>query len=297
MRIFLTGANGFIGARLVSELIGAGHRVLGLTRSDAGAEKLRAAGAEEHRGDLGALRTLRQGAEKCDGVIHTAFDHDFTRYAVNCAQDERAIAALGEVLRGSDRPFVITSTTLFGEAVPGRRADEDVFNPEHPNPRALSEIAAMTMIERGMSVSLLRLSQIHDTCRQGLVSFLIRLAQQKGCSAYIEGMPRRWSAAHVSDTTRLYRLALEKGAVGARYHATSEEGVCVRAIAEAIGKRLNLPVMALPRSEAIAHFGWLYGFVSKDMLASSDKTRQRLAWSPDGPGLLDDISRLATGPA
>lgn len=292
MRVFLTGANGFIGTRLVSELIDAGHQVLGLTRSDEGAQRLIAAGADVHMGDLKELRTLRIGAENCEGVIHTAFDHNFANYAANCEQDRRAIDALGDALRGSKRPFVITSTTLFGEAIPGQVADEDVFNTRHSNPRVISEIAAQDLIEQDMRVSLVRLSQIHDRSRQGLVTFLVQLAVQSGRSAYIENEACQWSASHLADTVQLFRLALENQAIGMRYHATAEEGVTVRDIAEAIGKRLKLPVVALSREYAASHFGWLYAFVSKNMTASSLKTQERLEWTPEGPTLLNDIANL-----
>lgn len=292
MRVFLTGVNGFIGSRLVSELINAGHQVLGLSRSDAGARKLIALGAEVHRGDLEDLHSLQAGTENCDGVIHTAFDHDFTNYVANCEQDRRVIEALGAALCGSHRPFVITSTTLFGEATPGHIADEDVFNTLHTNPRILSEIAAQEMIEQGMNVSLVRLSQIHDETRQGLVTFLVQLALQTGRSAYIDDNVSQWSAAHLVDTAQLFRLALEKGTTGARFHATAEEGVPVRGIAEAIGKRLGMPVVALSAKDASSHFGWLQGFVSKNMTASSTKTQDRLGWTPRGHDLLSDIADL-----
>ncbi|MEN3165788.1 SDR family oxidoreductase [Gluconobacter sp. OJB] len=292
MKIFLTGANGFIGSKLVSELIDAGHQVLGLTRSDAGVQQLIAAGAEAYRGDLEDLNSLRVGAAGCDGVIHTAFNHNFANYTANCDQDRRVIETLGAALQGSNRPLVITSTTLFGEAIPGQLADEDVFNAQHSNPRVTSEIAAQTMIDRGQNVSLVRLSQIHDTHRQGLVTFLVQLAQQTGQSAYVENGANRWSAAHVSDTVHLFRLAVEKQIAGACYHATAEEGVSVRSIAETIGQRLNLPVISLSKEAAIPHFGWLNGFVSKNMIASSAKTKKRLNWHTNRPKILTDVSNL-----
>ncbi|MCJ2054749.1 SDR family oxidoreductase [Methylobacterium sp. J-070] len=293
MRIFLTGANGFIGAKLVPELIGAGHQVLGLTRSDAGAHALQAAGAEARRGDLEDLNSLRAGAAACDGVVHTAFDHDFANYVANCQKDRRAIEALGAALAGSNRPLVITSTTLFGEAVPGLLADEDTFNAEHPNPRVTSELAGRALTERGVNVSVVRLSQTHDTHKQGLVTFLIGLARRTGRSAYIGDGANAWSAAHVADTVHVFRLALEKQVAGARYHATAEEGVALRSIAEVIGERLGLPVVSLIADEAVAHFGWLNGFIGKDIVASSDKTQERLCWQPTGPGLLADLANLA----
>lgn len=292
MKIFLTGANGFIGSKLVSELIDAGHQVLGLTRSDAGMQQLIAAGAEAYRGDLEDLNSLRVGAAGCDGVIHTAFDHNFANYTANCDQDRRVIETLGAALQGSNRPLVITSTTLFGEAIPGQLADEDVFNAQHSNPRVTSEIAAQTMIDRGQNVSLVRLSQIHDTHRQGLATFLVQRAQQTGQSAYVENGANRWSAAHVSDTVHLFRLAVEKQIAGARYHATAEEGVSVRSIAETIGQRLNLPVISLSKEAAILHFGWLNGFVSKNMIAASAKTKKRLNWHTNGPKILTDVLNL-----
>ena len=290
MKIFLTGANGFIGSKLVTELINAGHQVRGLTRSDKGTRELVAAGAEAYRGDLEDLNSLRDGIAGCDGVIHTAFDHNFVNYVANCQKDQRAIEAIGKELEGSSRPFVLTSTTLFGEAVAGQCADENIFNDKHSNPRVISEIAAESLVERGVKVALVRLSQIHDTYRQGLVTFLIDLARKTGRSAYIEKGVNCWSAAHVSDTVHLFRLALEKQVSGARYHASAEEGVSVRAIAETIGQRFNLPVVALSENDAHAHFGWLGAFVSKDMIASSEKTQQRLDWHPTVPKLLVDIS-------
>ena len=290
MRIFLTGANGFVGSKLVSELLGAGHQVLGLTRSDAGVQQLIAAGAEAHRGDLEDLDSLHTGAEACDGVIHTAFDHNFATYVANCQKDQRAIEALGAALKGSNRPLVITSTTLFGEAIPGQMADEDTFNAEHPNPRVTSELAGQALTERGINTSVVRLSQTHDTHKQGLVTFLVELARQTGRSVYIGDGANGWCAAHVADTVRLFRLALEKQAGGARYHATAEKGISLRSIAEAIGQRLGLPIIALPADEAAAHFGWLNGFVCKSIVASSEKTQERLGWRPIGPGLLADLA-------
>ncbi|MFT8355547.1 NAD-dependent dehydratase [Acetobacter indonesiensis] len=289
MKIFLTGANGFIGSKLVTELTNAGHQVRGLTRSDKGTRELVAAGVEAYRGDLEDLSSLRDGIAGCDGVIHTAFDHNFVNYVANCQKDQRAIEAIGKELEGSSRPFVITSTTLFGEPVAGQCADENIFNDKHSNPRVISEITAESLVERGVKVALVRLSQIHDTYRQGLVTFLIDLARKTGRSAYIEKGVNCWSSAHVSDTVHLFRLALEKQVSGARYHACAEEGVSVRAIAEAIGQRFNLPVVALSENDAGAHFGWLGAFVSKDMIASSEKTKQRLDWHPTGPKLLADI--------
>jgi len=295
MRVFLTGANGFIGTRLVTELIAAGHQVLGLTRSEPGAQRLLAAGAEIHRGTIDDSAALQAGANSCDGIIHTAFDHDFSRYVENCTMDSRAILTIGSVLRGTKRPFVVTSTTLFGEETPGVLADEDVFNLDHPNPRAVSERVVAGLVADGINVSLVRLSQIHDTHRQGLVTFLVDLARRTGRVAYLGSGTNRWSAAALGDTARLYRLALENPTAGARYHATAEEGVTLRSIAETIGERLDLPVVSLSESEARDHFGWLYGFIAKDMIASSEKTCKRLGWCPTGRSLLESLKSMAEG--
>jgi len=292
MRIFLTGATGFIGSKIVPELIQAGHQVLGLTRSDSGAKALLAGGAEVHRGDIEDLESLRSGADQSDGVIHTAFDHNFANFAANCQKDRRAIEALGSVLDGSNRPIIITSSTAMGAAGPGQPATEDFFNPEHPNPRVASERAGLELSNRGVNVSVVRLSQIHNTIKQGLVTDVIELARKKGVSAYVGEGLNRWSAAHVLDAAQLFRLAFEKRSAGARYHATAEEGLTFRQIAGAIGARLDVPVAAMLSDEATAHFGWLTAFVGKDMSASNTKTQERLGWHPTGPGLLADLAQL-----
>ncbi len=292
MRIFLTGATGFIGSAIVPELIQAGHQVIGLTRSDAGAQSLIAAGAEVHRGELEDLESLRGGAAKADGVIHTAFDHDFSRFAENCEKDRRAIEALGVALTGSDRPLVITSGTGMGNAVPGQPATEEIFNSHHPNPRVASELAGASLSAAGVNVSVVRLPQVHNRIKQGLVTYAIALAREKGVSAYVGDGLNRWPAAHLLDTARLYRLALEKGEAGARYHAVAEEGVPARNIAEVIGRGLNVPVAAISPEEAAAHFGWLSGFVGWDMPASSAQTQERLGWHPSGPGLITDLEEM-----
>lgn len=292
MRIFLTGATGFIGSHIVPELIWEGHQVLGLTRSKAGAETLNAAGAEVHHGDIEDLESLRRGAAQCDAVIHTAFDHNFANFAANCQKDGRVIEALGSALEGSDRPLVITSATAMGAAVAGEPSSEDHFNPDHPNPRVASELAGHEQLQRGINVSVMRLSQIHDTRKQGLVSELIPLALKSGVSAYIGEGKNLWSAAHIDDTAHLYRLAVEKAEPGARYHATAEQGIAFHAIAEVIGTTLNVPVVSLKGQEAAEHFGWLTAFVAKDMSASNALTRERLNWNPLGRGLLEDLAQL-----
>lgn len=292
MRVFLTGATGFIGSSLVPELISAGHQVLGLTRSDAGARSLMAAGAEAHRGDIEDVDSLHRGANDCDGVIHAAFDHNFANFVANCQKDRRAIEALGSALEHSDRPLVITSSTAMGIAVPGQPATEDHFDPDHPNPRVASELAGRALSERGINVSVVRLSQIHNTIKQGLVTDVVELARKTGLSAYVGEGLNRWSAAHVSDAVRLFRLALEKREAGSRYHATAEEGIAFRRIADAVGHSLGMPVVAMSPDEAARHFGWLTAFTDKDMSASSAKTQERLGWRPSGPELMADLQHI-----
>jgi nucleoside-diphosphate-sugar epimerase len=297
MRVFLTGATGFIGSAIVPELIKAGHQVLGLTRSDAGARSLKAAGAEVHRGNLEDLESLRSGAAKSDGVIHCAFDHsafgnDLSKFVEVCEKDRRAIEALGDALRGSDRPLVITSGTGMGNAVPGQPASEDHFDPNHPNPRRLSEVAGASVAERGGNVSVVRLPQVHDTVKQGLITYAVQVAREKATSAYIGEGRNRWPAAHVLDVAHLYRLALEKHQAGSRYNAVAEEGISMREIAEVIGRGLKVPVVSISQDEAQAHFGWLAMFAGRDMPASSALTQQRLGWHPTGPGLIADLEQM-----
>ncbi|MGA3681557.1 SDR family oxidoreductase [Pseudomonas graminis] len=289
MRVFLTGSTGFIGSHVARDLLAAGHQVLGMTRSHAGADALRAIGAEPHHGTLEDLASLRLGAEQCDAVIHTAFDHDFAHFVDNCQKDARAIAALGEALNGSQRPLLITSATPMGSSAPGEPADEDHLNAEHPNPRAASERAAEALLQRGLNVVVMRLSQIHDTVKQGLVTELIKHARETGVAAYVDAGMNHWSAAHISDTAQLYRLALEKHQPGARYHATAESHIPFHLIAEALGEGLGLPVVSVPADEAMARFGWLSSFVGRDMSSNSSKTRARLGWAPTGPGLIEDL--------
>jgi nucleoside-diphosphate-sugar epimerase len=292
MRVFLTGATGFIGSAIVPELIKAGHHVIGLTRSDAGASSLTAAGAEPHRGNLEDLDSLRSGAAKSDGVIHCAFDHDFSNFVANCAKDGRAIEALGAALAGSDRPLIITSGTGMGSPGRGQPAIEDVFDSDHPIPRKASELAGAAALAAGVNVSVVRLPQVHDTVKQGLITPAVAIAREKGVSAYVGDGRNRWAAGHVLDVARLYRLALEKRQAGARYHAVGEEGIPVRDVAEVIGRGLKVPVVALAPAEAAGHFGWLAPFAGMDMPASSAQTQARLGWHPTGPGLIADLERM-----
>ena len=287
MRIFLTGATGFIGSALVPELINAGHQVLGLTRSDAGAKSLAAAGAEVHRGSLEDLESLKSGAAKADSVIHLAFIHDFSKFQENCETDRRAIEALGSALAGSDRLLIATSGTLL--VAPGRLATEEDA-PSGTIPRLTTAEEAAALAGPGVRICVVRLPQVHDQNKQGLVTYLIDIAREKGVSAFVGDGMNRWSAAHLSDTARLYRLALDKGSAGC-YHAVAEEGVPVRDIAEVIGRRLKLPVVAKTPAEAAEHFGTMGGFAALDGAASSALTRERLGWRPVGPGLIADLER------
>ncbi|HXM15565.1 MAG TPA: SDR family oxidoreductase [Candidatus Eremiobacteraceae bacterium] len=287
MRVFVTGATGFIGSALVPELINAGHKVLGLTRSDAGAKSLAAAGAEVHRGSLEDLESLKSGAAKADSVIHLAFIHDFSKFQENCETDRRAIEALGSALAGSDRLLIATSGTLL--VAPGRLATEEDA-PSGTIPRLTTAEEAAALAGPGVRICVVRLPQVHDQNKQGLVTYLIDIAREKGVSAFVGDGMNRWSAAHLSDTARLYRLALEKGSAGC-YHAVAEEGVPVRDIAEVIGRRLKLPVVGKTPAEAADHFGTMGGFAGLDGPASSALTRERLGWRPVGPGLIADLQR------
>jgi nucleoside-diphosphate-sugar epimerase len=292
MRIFLTGATGFIGSAIIPELINAGHQVLGLTRSDAGAQSLATAGAEAYRGTLEDPQSLRGGATESEGVIHCAFDHDFSNFVANCEKDRRVIEALGSALAGSDRPLIITSGTGMGNAAPGQPATEDTYNLNHPNPRKASEAAGTALLEAGINVSVVRLPQVHDAVKQGLITPAVAIAREKGVSAYVGDGSNRWPAAHVLDVARLYRLALEKRQAGARYHAVAEEGVAVREIAEVLGRGLKVPVVAMSPEQAAGHFGWLAPFAGMDMPASSAQTQARLGWQPTGPGLIADLEQM-----
>jgi len=293
MRIFLTGATGFIGSAIVAELLKANHHVIGMTRSDAGAGMLEQAGAEVHRGSLEQPDSLRLGAEKADAVIHTAFDHDFSRFTENCQKDGRAIQTLGEVLKGSDRPLVITSGTGMGNTEPGQLASETVFNAEHPNPRVASELAGNRLLELGINVSVVRLPQVHNTIKQGLISPLVAIARDKGFSAYIAYGRNRMPAGHLLDVALLYRLVVERAVPGTRYHGVAEEGIRTREIAEALGRGLKLPVVAIAPEKAAEHFGWMAPFMAMDFPASSAMTRQVLEWEPAGAGLIADLDAMS----
>jgi nucleoside-diphosphate-sugar epimerase len=291
MRVFLTGATGFIGSAIVEELTDAGHQVLALARSDAGSQGIIAAGARVHRGDLEDLESLRSGAAASDAVIHTAFRHDWTRFAESCEIDKRAIEVIGETLQGSSRPFILTSGLAV--VAHGRLATED--DPPVPvsasYPRA-SEATGAALQAHGVSTAVVRLPQVHDTVKQGLVSYLVAIARQKGVSAYIGDGHNCWAAVHRLDAARLYRLALEKHEAGARYHAVAEEGVPLIDIATAIGQRLNVTVRSISPEQAQEHFGFLGLFAAMDLQGSSAKTQQQLGWNPAGPELISDLKSM-----
>ncbi|MFX1705645.1 SDR family oxidoreductase [Chitinophaga sp. CC14] len=289
MRVFVTGATGFVGTAVVQELINAGHQVLGLARSDASAEKLAKAGAEVLRGDLEDLDSLRAGAAETNGVIHAGFIHDFTRFPEVCEVDRKAIETIGEVLAGSDRPLIVTSGTAL--VSPGKLATEDIipsFNPAWPR---ASEQAADTVCGLGVRAASVRLSpSVHgDGDKHGFIPILVNTAREKGFSAYIGEGLNRWNAVHRLDAAHLFRLALENAEAGARYHAAAEEGVTVRAIAEAIGKQLNIPVKSIAPEAAAEHFGWFSHMAAIDCPASSKLTQERLNWRPMHSTLLSDI--------
>jgi nucleoside-diphosphate-sugar epimerase len=289
MRVFITGATGFVGAAVVKELITAGHKVLGLARSDAAATSLAAEGADVHRGSLDDLDSLRGGATAADGVIHTAFNHDFSTFKANCEADRRIIEALGAALKGSDRPLIVTSGTAL--VTQSRLATEDDAPSSNTNPRVASEEAAASVAKLGVRVSVVRLPQVHGDGDHAFVPHLIGVSREKGMSAYIGDGLNRWPAVHRFDAARLYRLVLEKRPAAARYHAAAEEGVPLRDIAAVIGRRLNVPVVSIPPEKAAEHFGWFAHFAAIDNPTSSQRTRETLGWQPNGPGLISDLDR------
>ncbi len=294
MRVFVTGASGFIGSAVVRELIDAGHQVLGLARSDAAAASLAAAGAAVHRGALDDLASLERGPAQADGVIHTAFNHDFSRFKESCETERRVVEALGGALAGSDRLLIVTSGT--GLLAPGRVATEnDAVPAGSPIPRVASEEAAAAAAVRGARVAVVRLpATVHGDGDHGFIPLLIGIARQKAAAAYVDDGSNRWPAVHRLDAAHLFRLVLEKGAAGARYHAVAEEGVPMRSIAEVIGRRLKLPVIAKTTpAEAAEHFGWFAHFAALDNPSSNAQTQAALGWRPTQPGLITDLDLSA----
>jgi len=292
MKVFVTGATGFIGTAIVQELISVGHQVLGLARSDASAEALIAAGATVHRGDIEDLNSLRSGAKESDGVIHAGFIHEFARFKEVCEIDKLAIQAIGEALAGSERPFIVTSGTAL--VSPGKLATEDIIPhaDSSAHPRIASEEAADAVAKLGVRVSVLRLSpSVHGDGDHGFVPMLIDIARKKGISAYVGEGVNRWTAIHRLDAARLYRLALEGATIGARFHGVAQEGIAFKDIAETIGKHLNIPVVSISPEEAADHFGWFAGFAALDVPASSKETREKLNWHPVQPKLIADMGQ------
>jgi nucleoside-diphosphate-sugar epimerase len=288
MRIFVTGAAGWVGSAVVADLIGAGHSVLGLARSDANAEKLTTAGAEVHRGSLEDLDSLRRGAAESDGVIHCAFIHDFSKPVEISAIDKRGIEALGETLAGSGRPLIATSGV--GGLRPVEVATEDMVRAPNPYLPRVSEETALAFAPRGVRAMAVRLAPtVHGEGDHGFVPRLIAIAREKGSAASIGEGLNRWPAVHRRDAARLYRLAIEKGAPGAQYHAVAEEGVPFKDIAAVIGKRLGLPVVNVAPDKAADQFGWFAMFAAMDMPASSEATKAALGWRPAEHGLIEDL--------
>ncbi|WP_105664923.1 SDR family oxidoreductase [Cronobacter dublinensis] len=292
MRIFVTGATGFIGSRVVSALLARGHQVTGLVRSEEAARQLVDKGVTAKRGTLEDPQAWVAGIDQCDAVIHTAFDHDFTRFAENCEKDRRVIGAIGSVLQGSQRPLLITSGTGMGDDGSGQPALEQNFHPAHPNPRIASELAGSQLLESGIDVRVVRLPQVHNTERQGLISYYLSLAREKGAAAYIGEGNNAWCAAHVDDVAGLYVKVLEQGQRGERYHAVAEESIPSWLIAQTVAAGLEIPAVSLKSEQAAEHFGWFAAFAMMDMRASGAWTRQQLDWQPKGPGLIDDLSSM-----
>lgn len=290
MRVFVTGAAGFIGTGTTRELIAHGHTVVGLARSDANAALLESLGATVHRGSLEDLDSLRAGAKDADGVIHLAFIHDFSTFAENGQVDKRAIQAMGEVLEGSGKPFIVTSGTAM--ISPGVAVTEDMRRDAGAFTPRVSEETGLAFAAHGVRAMAVRLPQVHGADgKAGLITYLVESARQKGASAYIGDGASRWAAAHRDDVVRLYRLALETGVADGIYHAVGEEGVSQRDIAEVIGRALDVPVVSITPEQAGDYFGMMAMFAGLDMPASSALTQQRLHWTPTGIGLIEDIGQ------
>ena len=290
MRVFVTGAAGFIGTATTKELIANGHQVTGLARSEANVETLEKLGAKVHRGSLQDLDSLKRGARDADGVIHLAFIHDFSKFAENGAIDKAAIEAMGDVLAGTNKPFIVTSGT--GLIAPGVTVTEEMRRESSPHVPRVSEQAGLAYASRGVRAMTIRLPQVHGADgKAGLISYLVQLARQKGTAAYVGEGTERWAAAHRLDVARLYRLALEKGAADGIYHAVGEEGVPMRQVIDVIGRALNVPVVSIKKEEAGDYYGPLARFAGLDMPASSALTQQQLGWAPTGIGLIADIGQ------
>lgn len=290
MRVFITGAAGFIGTATTKELIANGHEVLGLARSDANADALERLGAKVHRGSLQDLDSLRKGAKETDGTIHLAFIHDFSRFAENGQIDKRAIEVMGDALVGTDKPFIVTSGT--GLIAPGKVTTEDMRPAASTHVPRVSEQTGLAYASRGVRAMTIRLPQVHGANgKAGLITYLADIARQKGVVAYVEDGSDRWPAAHRGDVARLYRLALEQGVANGVYHAVAEEGVPMRQIVDVLGVALEMPVISIKKEDAGDHFGPFAMFAGLDMPASSEKTQAELGWKPSEIGLIADIGQ------
>jgi nucleoside-diphosphate-sugar epimerase len=289
MRVFVTGASGWVGSAVVPELIKSGHYVVGLARSNDAADALAAAGVEIHRGSLEDLESLQEGAAKADGVIHLAFIHDFDHYEAATEMDRRAIAAMGMALEGSDRPLVIASGVLT--TAEGRPATEN--DPPSPDfPRSLASNMTLDLAKRGLRSSVVRLPPTtHGQGDRGFIPTLIRIARERGVSGYVGDGSNVWSAVHRSDAAKVYRLAVEQGAAGSVWHAVAEQGVATRAVAEVIGRHLGVPVVSISPDKASEHFGWMGRFWASSLPASSALTQERMGWHPAGPGIIEDLEQ------
>jgi nucleoside-diphosphate-sugar epimerase len=291
MRVFITGASGFIGSAITEELVQNGHQVSGLTHSNEGAAKLEKAGVKVYRGDINDLESLRPGVTAADGVIHLAYMHGFDRIGEAGEQEVRAIQNMGALLKNTRKPFLVTSVAAMGIAKPGALGTEDHFDQHQQNPRLATEIAAESVSKQNVKVSIVRIPQVHNIHKFGIITSLIQIAKNKGISAYVDKGDNRWAASHITDVAKVYRLVLEKNEPG-RYHAVAEEGISMKQIAETIGQTLNLPVKQLSEDEAKNHFGPFAMFVNFDMSASSKITQEKLNWKPSGPRLLEDIKSI-----
>jgi nucleoside-diphosphate-sugar epimerase len=290
MRVFVTGAAGFIGTETTKELIANGHQVAGLARSEENVRTLKQLGAKVHRGSLQDLESLKSGARDADGVIHLAFIHDFSKFAENGVIDKAAIEAMGDVLAGTSKPFIVTSAT--GLIAPGVLITEEMRRDSSPHVPRVSEQAGLAYASRGVRAMTIRLPQVHGADgKAGLITYLVELARQKGAAAYVGEGTERWAAAHRQDVSRLYRLALEKGTTDGIYHAVGEEGVPMRQVIEVIGRALNVPIVSIKKEEAGDYYGPMAMFAGLDMPASSALTQQRLGWTPAGIGLIADIGQ------
>lgn len=289
MKIFVTGATGFIGSHIIPLLQKDGHHVIGLSRSDKSTDTLTKIGVEPYLGTIDDPESLIDAAQRADAIIHTAFDHDFTRFVENCEKDRNVILTLGKAIEGTSKPLIITSGVGIGDPGDRNLANEFTFNPNHPNPRIASEVAGNFLLEKGIDVRVVRLPQVHDTQHHGLISTYIQIAATQGFAAFVEDGQNCWSACHVTDVAEIYRLVLKHGIKGMRYHAVGEEAIPAKDVAKAVSEKLNIPVCSIPKAQMNEYFGWFSIFADKDLSASSVWTRNNLNWQPNSISLISDI--------